>query len=177
MAYSLQQLSDMEAIKILKHRYFRGIDTADMVLLDSLFTDDVSVVYNGGTYRVALSGRANMIEFLANSFHSGALAMHLGVMPEIAITGENAATGIWYLQDVFINLEIDNHTFGTAIYTDSYRREDGVWKIASTHYDRVIEVLTPFAQTGGRVTIQRLAQTGRKPEDRSDISHLIEWDE
>ena len=29
MGYSLQQLSDLEEIKVLKHRYFRGIDTAD----------------------------------------------------------------------------------------------------------------------------------------------------
>lgn len=177
MTYTLQQLSDIEEIKVLKHRYFRGIDTANMALLGGLFTDDVTVIYNGGTYHVTVTGRADMLEFLANSFHSGALAMHLGVMPEIAVTGDNSATGIWYLQDVFINLEIDNHTFGTAIYTDTYRREGGVWKIATTHYDRVIEVLTPFAQTGGRVTVQRLAQTGRRPEERSEMGHLIVWDE
>lgn len=177
MAYTLQQLSDIEEIKVLKHRYFRGIDTANMALLGGLFTDDVTVIYNGGTYHVTVTGRADMLEFLANSFHSDALAMHLGVMPEIAVTGDNSATGIWYLQDVFINLEIDNHTFGTAIYTDTYRREGGVWKIATTHYDRVIEVLTPFAQTGGRVTVQRLAQTGRRPEERSEMGHLIVWDE
>jgi hypothetical protein len=176
MAFTLQQLSDIEEIKILKHRYFRGIDTADWALLANTFTDDVVCTYNGGTYRVGLNGREAMLEFLANSFHSGALAMHIGIMPEIAITGDNSATGIWYLQDVFINLEIDNHTFGTAIYTDSYRREGGVWKIAKTHYDRVIEVLTPFSPTGGRVSAQRLATTGRKPEERTDISHLIEWD-
>lgn len=176
MAYTLQHLSDIEDIKVLKHRYFRGIDTADTALLESLFTDDLDVVYNGGTYRVALSGRATMLEFLANSFHSGAAAMHIGLMPEITITGDNSATGIWYLQDVFIDLEKDDHTFGTAIYTDTYRREGGVWKIASTHYDRVIEVLTKFSQTNGRVSVQRLAQTGRTPEQRTDISQLIHWD-
>lgn len=176
MAYTLQHLSDIEEIKVLKHRYFRGIDTADAALLAGLFTDDVEVTYNGGTYRVSLSGREAMLEFLANSFHSGAAAMHIGLMPEIAITGDNSATGIWYLQDVFIDLEKDDHTFGTAIYTDTYRREGGVWKIASTFYDRVIEVLTKFSQTGGSVSVQRLARTGRKPHERTDISHLIRWD-
>lgn len=176
MAYTLQHLSDIEEIKVLKHRYFRGIDTADTALLEGLFTDDVDVIYNGGTYKVALSGKATMLEFLANAFHSRAAAMHLGHMPEIAITGDNSATGIWYLQDVFIDLETDDHTFGTAIYTDTYRREGGRWKIATTHYDRVIEVLTKFSKTNGRVSVQRLATTGRKPEDRTDISHLIHWD-
>ena len=76
MGYSLQQLSDIEEIKLVKHRYFRGIDTADMALLEPLFTDDVEVEYIGGDYRVALTGAANMIEFLANSFHSGAQVFH-----------------------------------------------------------------------------------------------------
>jgi hypothetical protein len=176
MGYTLQQLSDIEEIKVLKHRYFRGIDTNDSALLAGLFTDDVAVTYHGGTYRVALNGRDNMLEFLANSFHSGAAAMHIGVMPEIALTGDNSATGIWYLQDVFINLENDGHTFGTAIYTDRYRREGGVWKIETSGYERIIEVLNTFSQTGGRVTVQRLASNGRRPEQRTDISHLIQWD-
>lgn len=176
MAYSLDNLSDIEEIKVLKHRYFRGIDTGNAELLSGLFTEDVAVTYNGGTYKVSLSGRAAMLEFLANSFHSAAVAMHIGLMPEIAITGNNSATGIWYLQDVFIDLEKDDHTFGTAIYTDTYRREGGTWKMASTYYDRVIEVLTKFSLTQGRVSVQRLAQTGRKPEERTDISHLIHWD-
>jgi hypothetical protein len=101
--------------------------------------------------------------------------MHLGLMPEITLTGDNTATGIWSLQDVFIDLEKDDHTFGTAIYTDRYVREGGVWKIAATWYDRVIEVLTRFSTTGGRVSVQRLATTGRQPHERSDISHLITW--
>ena len=33
MTFSLQQLSDIEEIKVLKHRYFRGIDTGDAALL------------------------------------------------------------------------------------------------------------------------------------------------
>lgn len=177
MPYTLQQLSDLEDIKVVKHRYFRGIDTGDTALLADLFTDDIKVTYNGGTYRVSLSGREAMLEFLANSFHSGAMAMHHGHMPEITFTGEDTAEGIWYLEDVFIDLEKDDHTFGTAIYTDTYRREGGQWKIATTYYDRVIEVLTKFSETRGRASVQRLAQTGRKPHERTDISHLITWDE
>lgn len=177
MPFTLQQLSDMEEIKILKHRYFRAIDTGDWAMLPDLFTADVACTYNGGTYKVSLKGREAMVEFLCNSFHSGCLAMHHGHMPEIAVTGDNSATGIWYLEDVFIDLEKDDHTFGTAIYTDVYRREGGVWRIASTYYDRVIEVLTKFSAMQGRATVARLATTGRKPEERTDISHLITWEE
>lgn len=176
MAYTLQQLTDLEDIKTLKHRYFRGIDTADMALLETLFTEDVSVEYRGGTYKVALSGKDNMLEFLANSFHSDALAMHHGHMPEITLTGDNSAYGVWYLEDIFINLEQKTHTFGSAIYRDEYRREGGVWKLRRTEYDRVMEVILPL-DPASQITSHHLARAGRKPDARTDISHLIQWTE
>ena len=176
MAYTLQQLSDLEEIRIVKHRYFRGIDTADWALLDGMFTDAVNVEYIGGDYHVKLQGRAAMMEFLANSFHSGCLAMHHGHMPEITFTGPDSADGLWYLEDIFINLEEKFHTFGTAIYRDQYVREDGRWRIASTVYDRVMEVTEPLHE-GARYPCHLLARTGRKPEERTDISHLITWEQ
>lgn len=175
MAYTVQQLSDLEDIRTLKHRYFRGIDTADMELLATLFTADIGVDYRGGTYRVRLEGRDNMLEFLANSFHSGAVAMHHGHMPEITLTGEDSADGLWYLEDIFINVERQSHTIGSAIYRDQYRREDGRWKIARTEYDRVFEMIRPLA-ADAQITSHHLATAGRKPEERGDISHLIEWE-
>lgn len=174
MAYTLQQLSDFEDIRTLKHRYFRGIDTADMALLATLFTEDIGVDYRGGTYRVRLNGRDNMIEFLANSFHSRSVAMHHGHMPEITLTGDDVAEGIWYLEDIFIHLDGRTHTIGSAIYRDQYRREDGVWKIAQTEYDRVIEMIRPLPQDA-QITSHHLASAGRKPDELKDISHLIQW--
>lgn len=176
MAYTLQQLTDLEDIKVTKHRYFRGIDTADMALLEPLFTDDIVVDYRGGGYRVSLQGKADMMEFLATSFNSDALAMHHGHMPEITLTGDDTAEGIWYLEDIFINLEAETHSYGSAIYKDIYRREDNRWKIARTEYDRVIEVVLPLAESA-QYTSHLLARTGRKPEERTDISRMIVWDD
>jgi hypothetical protein len=175
VAYTLQQLSDLEEIRTLKHRYFRGIDTADMALLEGLFTEDLAVEYRGGTYKVALTGRANMLDFLANSFHSGAVAMHHGHMPDITFTGPNSATGLWYLEDIFINLEDRSHTIGSAIYKDEYRREGDRWLITRTEYDRIIEMIRPLA-ADAQITSHYLAKVGRKPDERGDISHLISWD-
>ena len=174
MAYTLQQLSDLEEIRTLKHRYFRGIDTADLELLGTLFTDDLEVDYRGGTYRVQLSGRDNMLEFLANSFHSGAAAMHHGHMPDISLTGPNSAEGIWYLEDIFINLDARTHTIGTAIYRDEYRRKGDRWLIARTEYDRVIEMIRPLP-ADAQITAHYLGKVGRKPAERGDIGHLISW--
>lgn len=175
MPYTLQQLSDLEDIKVLKSRYFRGIDTADWHLLEGMFTADVNVEYIGGDYHVKLKGADAMMEFLANSFHSGTLAMHQGHLPEITFTGPDSAEGLWYLEDIFINLEEEFHTFGTAIYRDHYVREGGQWRISSTVYDRVMEVTEPLHE-GARYPCHLLARTGRKPEERTDISHLITWE-
>ena len=174
MAYTLQQLSDLEDLRTLKHRYFRCIDTAAMDELAELFTDDITVDYRGGTYRVHLQGREAMLEFLANSFHSGAAAMHQGHMPEIRLTGEDTAEGTWYLEDIFINREAATHTVGSAIYRDRYVREDGRWKIAATEYDRVIEFIRPLT-ADMQITVQYLAKHGRKPEERTDVSKYISW--
>ena len=51
MKSKLEKILDIEEIKKLKYRYFRGIDMADMELLSTLFTDDASLDYRGGTYR------------------------------------------------------------------------------------------------------------------------------
>jgi hypothetical protein len=174
MAYTLQQLSDFEDIRTLKHRYYRGIDTADMALLSGLFTDDVTVDYRSDSYLVKLQGRDNMLEFLASSFHSDALAMHHGHMPDIKLTGDTTATGIWYLEDIFINLGTKNHCIGTAIYRDRYRKVADTWKIEHTEYDRIIEINMPLADNI-QIASHYLAKHGLKPEDRKDISHLIHW--
>lgn len=174
MAYTLQQLSDLEEIRTLKHRYYRAIDTADEALLSNLFTDDVSVEYRGGTYLVRLQGREKMLDFLMSSFHSDAVAMHHGHMPDIGFTGEDSAEGLWYLEDVFISLERQQITAGSAFYRDKYLRVDGEWKIAHTEYDRIMEVVEPI-RPGMQITTHYLAKVGRKPHERSDISHLITW--
>jgi hypothetical protein len=49
-----------------------------------------------------------------------------------------------------------------------------VWKIARTEYDRVIEVIQPLSAEA-QITAQHLARTGRTPEQRTDIGHLISW--
>lgn len=174
MAYTLQQLSDLEDIRTVKHRYFRAIDTGDIALLATLVTDDVSVEYRGGGYIVRVAGKAEMLEFIANSFPASALAMHHGHMPDIMLDGADEAHGLWYLEDQFFDLARETYTFGTAIYRDKYRREPGGWKIARTEYDRVIEIVYPLDKSG-QITAHRLGKTGRKPADVKDISHLLEW--
>lgn len=172
MSYTIGQLSDLEEIRLLKHRYFRGIDTANAGLLTDLFTDDVVVDYRGGYYRISLEGKAAMLEFLANSFNSMTVAMHHGHMPEITIVDEDTAEGLWYLEDIFINLEKKTHIIGSAIYKDRYRRVGGKWKIERTEYDRVFEIVFPLSESA-KLTSHYLARAGRKPEQLTDTSSMV----
>ncbi len=174
MPFTPQQLSDAEDIKIVKHRYFRAIDTADAALLDSVFTDGVRVDYRGGAYRVNLQGKATMIDFLLTAFNSDCVAMHHGHMPEIKFISDSAAEGLWYLEDIFIARDQMKRTIGSAIYKDIYVKVNGEWRIAATEYDRVYEMIEtlPEEQT---ITFSHLATHGRKPEERTDISGFITW--
>jgi hypothetical protein len=46
--------------------------------------------------------------------------MHHGHTPEIEIVDDNNATGIWYLNDLVIDLKSNTQLSGAAIYHDEY---------------------------------------------------------
>ena len=52
----IQLLMDIEAIKQVKHAYFRCIDTANLEELGTLFHEDVTVHFIGGTYEWQVQG-------------------------------------------------------------------------------------------------------------------------
>ena len=142
----IQRLMDIEAIKQLKHAYFRCIDTANFEELATLFHDDVVVHLTGGTYEWKLAGKDAYLEAIAQSFHRESIGHHNGHHPEIQILSETEATGIWYLAD---SMWILNHKFfttGTALYWDRYLKADGRWTIKATSYRRIYEINRPLSE-------------------------------
>ncbi len=136
----VQRLLDIEAIKQLKHAYFRCIDTANLEELGTLFHEDVLVHFIGGNYEWKLQGRKEYLDSIGASFSNAAIGHHNGHHPEIQMLSETEATGIWYLAD---NMWILNHnafTTGTALYWDSYIKEGGRWLIRETRYERLYEI-------------------------------------
>jgi len=137
----IQMLMDIEAIKQLKHAYFRCLDTANFDEMAELFHADVSVHFIGGSYEWKLQGRAAYLESIQKSFHREAVGQHNGHHPEIQILSETEATGIWYLAD---NMWMTNFKFfatGTALYWDRYLKVDGKWSIRDTKYERIYEIV------------------------------------
>lgn len=136
----IQRLMDIEAIKQVKHAYFRCIDTANLDELGTLFHDDVLVHFIGGTYEWKLQGKAEYLASIGQSFSSKAVGHHNGHAPEIQIISATEATGIWYLADNMWIMEHNAFTTGTALYWDSYVKQDGRWLIKETRYERLYEL-------------------------------------
>ncbi|MCP5042646.1 MAG: nuclear transport factor 2 family protein [bacterium] len=137
---SVQMLMDMEAIRQLKHAYFRCIDTANFEELAGLFHDDVTVHFIGGNYEWKLQGRDDYLDAVRGAFTSEAIGHHNGHHPEIQMLNDSEATGIWYLADNMWVMNFNFFTTGTAIYWDRYLKVDGRWTIKDTRYRRIYEI-------------------------------------
>ena len=142
----VQRLMDMEAVRQLKHAYFRCIDSANFEELASLFHEDVLVHFKGGNYEWKLQGRDAYLESIQKSFTRNAIGHHNGHQPEIQMLGPDEATGIWYLAD---NMWIKPNFFttGTALYWDRYVKRDGRWLIRETRYERLYEFTRALEET------------------------------
>jgi SnoaL-like domain len=136
----IQRLMDMEAIRQLKYAYFRCVDTANLEELGTLFHDDVTVNFVGGSYEWKLQGRQEYVDNIGKAFSNEAVGQHNAHHPEIQMLSDTEATALWYLAD---NMWILNHnvvTYGTALYRDRYLKVDGKWLIKDTSYERIYEM-------------------------------------
>jgi hypothetical protein len=156
----VQALLDIEAIKRLKHAYFRGLDSANLELLATLFHPEVQVHFVGGDYEWRLDGREQYVETIAANFHANVVAQHTGNHPEITLLSATEAEGIWYLHDDFYDMAKMLFTTGSAFYHDRYEKVDGRWLIRSTRYERHYELVTPMKQVPN-FTVRYLARHGR----------------
>jgi uncharacterized protein (TIGR02246 family) len=127
-------VDDVEAIKQLKARYFRTMDTKDWAGMRQLFTDDVvmDTTDSGGG---VVTGADAFLEFLRQTL-ADAVTVHPGHMPEIELTSPTTATGIWALHDVIVwpdgtRLDGDGH------YHETYEQVRGRWQITSSTLTRL----------------------------------------
>jgi hypothetical protein len=128
----------LEAIRQVKYRYFRYLDTKRFTELGQLLTEDVTTSYQSG--QLSHQGRPAVVAFLQESLGSGDIvSFHNGHHPEITLTGEATATGRWYLEDRVMVPSQDFDLVGTGLYQDEYVKVDGVWFISHTGYDRIWE--------------------------------------
>jgi hypothetical protein len=134
-ADALHQLIDLEAIKQLKARYFRYMDTKQWDKWRLLFADDcrfeASRIWHDPD---------EWVRDLSASLQE-MTTVHHGHMPEIRFTGADTARGIWAMVD---HLEWDradrpetHGLLGYGHYEDEYRRIGGEWKISFLRLTRL----------------------------------------
>ncbi len=128
-------LEEIEAIKKLKYKYLRCIDTKSWDEITQCFVEDATTSYDSGTY--SYQGRDAIIKFLSETLAPTMITTHHSHGPEIDITSENTATGIWRLEDYNIVTEMNLSMHGAVIHHDEYVKVKGEWKIKHTGYERI----------------------------------------
>jgi hypothetical protein len=134
----MTDLQQIELIKRLKYRYMRTLDLNQWDELADCFTEDAVTDYDSGKY--SFQGKKNIIDFLKKFMDRPTqITQHHVHHPEIDLTNDTTATGIWYLQDIVIDLDTNTTLRGAGFYHDEYVKSNGEWKIKHTGYTRTYE--------------------------------------
>jgi 3-hydroxyisobutyrate dehydrogenase-like beta-hydroxyacid dehydrogenase len=132
------RLADLEAIKQLKARYFRFIDTKDWAAFRDLFTDDCK---HWLPQESTVPFMTNDEYFKMNEELLGTgVTTHHGHMPEITFVSDTEAEGIWAMFD-YVQIEPPSGRVsikGYGHYFETYRKcDDGKWRISSKRNQRL----------------------------------------
>ncbi len=149
----LERLEAIEAIRSLKARYFRLMDTKQWDELRSVFTSDLKVLTPDGA--VYAEGGDTYAAALRNSLEH-AVSVHQGLAGEVEIDADGTGRAIWAMQDI-ITWE-DRHPLtgwksilGRGHYHETYRREDGAWRIATLTLTRLsLDITMPDSGPEGQ---------------------------
>ena len=138
---TLEQMNDLEAIRQLKARYFRLMDTQQWDPWTSCFTADVWASYEGApransklATTVTLEGRSQLVSGVSGLL-TGAKSVHQGFMPELELTSATTARGIWAMFDYVMLPTCEFKGWGH--YHEEYVKEGGEWRIKRIHLTRL----------------------------------------
>lgn len=127
-------MDDIEAIKQLKARYFRTMDTKDWVGMRQVFADDVTMdtTASGGT---VVAGADVFLVFLREAI-GDVVTVHHGHTPEIELTSPTTAIGIWAMEDM-LRWPDGRELHGYGHYHETYEKIDGEWRIKKSTLTRL----------------------------------------
>jgi hypothetical protein len=133
-------LDDIEAIKQLKGRYCRTMDTKDWAAYRQVFTDDVAMdtTDSGGG---VITGADEFLAFLTETLRD-VLTVHHCHTPEIDVTSPTDASGVWAMEDM-LRFADGTELHGFGHYHETYRNDGDGWRIASSRLTRLRMDITP----------------------------------
>lgn len=144
----LERLSAVDAIRQLKARYFRGVDTGDAKLVRSVLAEDCVLDYRGcctdpatgrdflPAMNVVMRGRQSYQDGLSSI---GVVSVHQGHNVEIEVTGETTAAGIWSMTDRLYMPAGSPFALmtGYGYYHETYERIGEAWQIKTLRISRI----------------------------------------
>lgn len=139
-----EALAEIEALKQLKARYCRLLDTKDWTGWREIFADDF-VSDTAGAGGMVITGADAFVAFVRKTLgRASRPTAHQVHTPEIALTSPTTATGIWALQDV-VRFAPGLTMVGYGHYHETYAKTDGQWRITTSRLTRLREdVVTPM---------------------------------
>jgi hypothetical protein len=142
----MSEFESIEAIKQVKYRYMRTLDTKQWDAFAATLTEDITADYGASIgEELRFTDRAALVDYMRFALRASVISEHRVNHPEITLDGPGAASGIWYLQDRVINPDDDFMLIGAAFYHDRYRRADDGWRISATGYERTYAAVIPLS--------------------------------
>ena len=137
-------MDDIEALKQLKARYCRTMDTKDWAAMRQVFSDDVTMdtVASGGS---VMTGADDFLIFLVEAI-GDVSTVHQCHTPEIELTSATTAVGIWAMEDM-LRFPDGSELHGYGHYHETYIARNGEWRISSSTLTRLRMDFTPAPAT------------------------------
>ena len=137
-------MDDIEAIKQLKGRYCRTMDTKDWAAMRQVFTDDVEMdtTESGGG---VTTGADNFMAFLREQI-GDVVTVHHCHTPEIELTAAATATGVWAMEDM-LRWPDGTELHGYGHYHETYVKVDAQWRIQRCVLTRLRMDFTPAVES------------------------------
>jgi len=142
-------LQAIEAIRLVKARYFRGVDTGDTELVRGILADDCVLDYRGcctdpvtgrdylPAMNVVMRGSASWSsQGLASA---GIVSVHHGHAGEVTLTGDTTASAIWPMTDrLFMPAGAPFSVMtGYGYYHETYEKSADAWKLKTLRIQRI----------------------------------------
>ena len=110
----VQRLKDVQAIKELKSKYFRALDTKNWDELETTMTPNISTAYSNG--KLVFHGPKEITNYFKESMPHTEITLHQGHNPVIWFESDTVAYGKWYLQDNLIFAEGNPYCGTQTVY-------------------------------------------------------------
>lgn len=136
----IQTLLELEALRLLKARYFRLLDTQQWAAWAELFEPDMTAELPNDQPGQMTRGRDTFVSSVAKTL-AGVTTVHHGHTPELELLTPTTAKGVWAMEDRLTWPDSGDGAaramHGWGHYTETYRKSDAGWRIATLMLTRL----------------------------------------